>query len=259
MKLKSLKYYIVATLMVSMFSCEKKFETYTHGAGLNFVYARAVDTLLNIPFVYSPSTATTDTVWLTVQTVGPVTDVDRAIALEQVSTGADDAVPGVHYVQFDDESLRSHYRIAANQIQASLPVILKRHPSLKIATVSLKVRIKTNENFSFSYPGRSDVRITFNDFLSKPNNWSIYTVFYLVGNYGPVKHKWLIDNTTERWDDEYLSSIGFTPTLPNSNFDIQYITYLQQELRKRLLVYNQELEASGKPVLKEADGTIVSF
>lgn len=259
MKLKSLKYYIAAVLLVSMLSCEKKFDTYTHGSGLNFVYVKATDTLVNVPFVYSPNTALTDTVWLTLQTVGPVSDVDRSIALEQILTGTGDAIPGTHFIPFDDESIRSHYKVAANQIRASLPVILKRDPSLKTTVASLKIRIKANENFSFSYPGLSDVRIVFNDFLSQPDNWSRYTILLLTGDYGPVKHKWLIDNTTERWDDEYLASIGFTPAVPNSNFDIQYITYLQQELRKRLLIYNQELEASGKPVLKEADGRVVSF
>lgn len=259
MKSTILKYCAVAAILVSLGACEKNLGTYNHGSGLNFRYAVAADTLLNVPFVYSPSTVITDTVWLNFQTIGPVVGSDRHIALEQVPSGPNDAIPGVHYVPFDDLSIKAYYKVPAGRTLTSIPVILKRDLSLKTTITSLKIRIKPNENFTFSYPGRSSVRITFNDFLSKPNSWATYAVFYLLGNYGAVKHQWLIEQTSEMWDDEYLRSIGFTPTLPSGNFDLQYITYLRDELRKKLLAHNALLQSQGKAVLKEADGTVVAF
>ena len=55
--------------------------------------------------------------------MGFLSDQNRPVRLEQVSTGEDDAIPGVHYVSFDDPDFTRLCFVPANQNRTQVPVI----------------------------------------------------------------------------------------------------------------------------------------
>jgi hypothetical protein len=264
MKNSLFKYLTFAAILYIASSCEKKLEVFNAGGGLNFYYTTAGDTLLNYSFVYGPSTAITDTIWLKVETIGPLFNEEREITIAQENTGINDAVAGTHYVAFNDVAVKKYYFMPANKSLDSIPVILKRDASLKSKSVNLLICIKTNNDFNLVSPEKSSLKIVFTDQLARPNRWAYYCSAYF-GDYGPVKHQWLIEQTGNKWDDDYLSNVlGFTSSSTyengtNSNYDAGYCNYLSQALMNKLTAYNAARTAQGLDVLKEADGTVVAF
>lgn len=245
-------------------ACEKDLKVYNSGEGLNFYYENQADTLINYSFVYGPAAATEDTLWIQVETIGPLSENERDVSFEQVQTGINDAVAGTHYIAFDNASMKNHYVVKAGDSKATLPVVIKRDASLKSKSVNLLIRITPNSYFKLINPVRNRVRLIFSDQLSRPNCWAYYCSSYF-GSYGSVKHQWLIEQTGNKWDDEYLSEIlGFTSSSTstngtNSNYDSGYCSYLRAALIKKLTDYNSARTAQGLEVLKEDDGTVVSF
>ena len=74
-------------------------------------------------------------------------------------------------------------------------------------------------------------------------------MIYYYGEYGPVKHQFLIDQTGEPWDDEYIVALH--------DGDSAYLEYLMAKMQNQLDALNAERVAQGLDVLKEADGTEV--
>jgi len=255
---------LFVSISIALSACEKDLEVYNAGDGLNFFYENSSDSLINYSFVYGPSTAIQDTVWLKVETIGPLSSKNRHIDFEQVHTGTNDAVAGTHYIAFDEASLKNYFIVPSDKSIASVPVVLKREASLKTKSITLLIRIKTNDYFKLINPERNSIKIVFTDQLHKPSCWAYHCTLHF-GVYGPVKHKWLIDQTGNKWDDDYLSNIlGYTssPTSNlgfNSKYDEAYSTFLSAKLTQKLNVYNADRIALGLNILKEADGTIVSF
>ena len=239
-------YFISATLFVMIWlaGCEITPEVYNSKEDrLNFVYNTASDTLRSFSFVYANDNVTTDTVWLDVRAAGFLSSSDRAIAFEQVPTGTNDALAGVHYKAFTEPELQSYYRIKANMFETSIPIVVLRDASLKTSEVNLLVRIKANDYFEIGYLSRSKVRIIISDQLPRPGNWSRVQTYLLA--YGPVKHKFMIDISGNKWDDEYIDEIAV---------DVGYLSYLKRFFTEQLAIYN-----ATHGILIEADGTPVSF
>ncbi len=258
------KYILIAFSAIFVSGCENKLEMFNHSDGLNFIYNNNVDSIVNYSFVYGPSTAVTDTILLNVETMGFIGENAREVTLEQIPAEGTNAISGTHYVPFNDPTVKNNYVIPKGVVTATLPVIIKRDASLKSSTVTLVVGFKENNYFKSGLPKRSRFKIIFTDQLSKPANWAAYAIGYF-GAYGVVKHQFLIDQTGKKWDDEYLSKeLGFTSSTTytggtNSNYDAAYCEYLLEVIIRKLSAYNALRISQGLGVLKEADGTIVSF
>lgn len=252
-------YYLLGVASVALFSsCEKELEVYDAAAGLNFYYTLSTDTLVNYSFIYGSSTATRDTIWLEIETMGRLSDRDRPIAFEQVATGVDDAIPGTHYVAFGDASLKEEYVVPAGRSRAQVPVVLLRDASLQAQRATLLVQIKHTEEFPLFLPLRTQVKIVFSDQLEQPINW---TQSFFLGAYGQEKHLFLIEQTGEKWDYDYLRNTwGYLEGSTDSSiYDAAYAAYYKVQMIRKLEIYNAERQAEGLDVLKEADGTVVSF
>lgn len=270
--------YVICALctLCGFTSCEKDLEVYSEPTcRLNFLYEN-VETraqfdeklaTTSYSFVYGPSDLTNDTLWFEVETMGFTSDKDRPVSLVQVSTGENDAVPSKHYVAFNDPSLASKYVIPAGKARAKLPIVLLRDASLQTETVTLKLSIQDNEYFVQGYPEFQTRTITFTDQLAEPSKWTApitmaynysgyiyyYTTYfyYYFGNYGVVKHRFLIEKTGKAWDDDYIEEL--------MGGDSNYIDYIQKKVTKLLEEENARRQAQGLDVLKEADGTVVDF
>lgn len=271
MRRYTLLYYIVTGMLMltGMTSCEKDLEVYSDATcRLNFYYdvtdiskfkpemARST-----YSFVYGDADADNDTVWYEIETMGFTSDKDRPVSIEQIQEdGMTNAVPGKHYVPFNDPSLADKFLIPAGKARTKIPVVMLRDASLTQETVALRFRIKANEYFVIGYEPYAERVLYFTDMLAEPAKWTFdypswgsHTVSLAdyFGTYGVVKHRFLIEETGEKWDDEYIDKL--------MTGDSEYLMYMLQKMSKRLAVVNAERAAHGLPPLTEADGTPVEI
>lgn len=260
-------FYMMALVgLVSLASCEKDLPVYSDPTcRLNFYYNIGSTADFNTElarssysFVYGSEEAVDDTLWFEVETMGFVADHDRPISLEQVEVSdANNAVAGKHYQSFDTPSLQKYYVMPAGKARTKIPVVLLRDASLKTENVVLKFAIKPNEYFANGYEAYRERTIEFTDQLSEPSYWNKeygqygVTFAMYVGEYGVVKHQFMIEQMGEKWDDDYIDKL--------MTGDSAYLSYLVEKLAKRLEEVNAEREARGESPLCEADGTPVSF
>lgn len=265
--MKSFYVYLMAIAsMLSLASCEKDLPLYSDSTcRLNFYYdiSSTSDFTSELArssysFVYGPEEAVDDTIWLEVETMGFVADYDRPISLEQVEVeGVNNAVSGKHYQAFDTPSLQKYLVLPAGKARTKIPVVLLRDASLKSENVVLKVAIKANEYFANGYEVYRERTIEFTDKLAEPSYWNKEygkwkdTFAMYAGDYGVVKHQFLIEQTGEKWDDDYIEKI--------MTGDGAYRSYLIEKMSKRLEEVNAERQEKGESPLCEADGTPVSF
>ena len=262
-------YMLVMALMAVATSCEKDLEVYSDPAcRLNFYYD--IETVGDFKpemahaaysFVYGSPDLQQDTVWFEVESMGFVADTDRPIALQQIdSVGVENAVVGLHYVGFDDAQLAKHYVMPAGKARTRLPIVILRDASLKDKAVVLKFRIKANESFVNGYAPLAERVLTLTDHLSEPSRWNYqypyggsYTISLAsyFGSYGPVKHQFLINETGEKWDDDYIDAL--------MTGDSMYIMYMMSKMSRRLGEVNAQRTSQGLDVLREADGTEVAI
>lgn len=244
---------IILCVGLTLLSCEKDLPVYDYEYdALNFNVTlddetgEPVEQLFS--FVYLEDDVITDTVWITINTQGFIYDFDRGFALMQVSAGDSvrNAVPGVHYKAFDSD-ISTLYYVPAGMNYVKVPVVVYRDSTLADGDVSLFIEVKTNENFTQGIPAYSQYRLVISNVLTKPANWSDY----YFNTYGPVKHKFMIDQTGLRWDEEFIQEV--------LDGDFGYIQYLTMLLAQRLNEVNAERTAKGLDVLREADGKAVKF
>lgn len=257
-----------ALLLPSLASCEQDLPTWSdETCRLNFYYDvddrsdyKETMSQASYSFVYGSDELMTDTMWFTVETMGKVSPYDRPVTLTQVATDGTDAVAGKHYMAFDDPDLAGLYVIKGGTAQAKLPVVMLRDESLKTDEVTLKFQITENGYFTNGYPEYQTRTLTFSDHMTKPSNWDkeypyvgdyTYPFSGYFGEYGQVKHQFMIDHTGKKWDNDYIEEI--------MTGDSQYLQYILSKLVKELAELNEERAAQGLDPLAEADGTEVSF
>lgn len=262
---------IAAVAMLSMTSCEKDLETYsTETCRLNFYYNdnqksyfSAAMTESSYSFIYAANDVTVDTVWVEVESMGFVRDYDRRIALVQVDTaGVDQAIAGTHYVAFNDPSFVDKCIMPAGKARTRIPIVVKRDSSLKKQTVVLKYRIDTNNEFTNGFDRFQTRSLTITDRLAKPAKWDeglieLFGGFIIrslgdeIGEWGPLKHQFMIDTVGKPWDDKYIEEL--------CTGDESFRNYIFTKLGKALVSLNAERAAQGLDRLAEEDGTVITF
>lgn len=241
---------ILTALSLLLFaSCEKDLPVYSdHQAYLNFTFNAQSDSTTYYSFVYSGGKQK-DTVWIELETMGFLSDNDRSFELQQVPTGNEDAQAGRDYVSFDSEEEKPYLVVPAGKTTVRVPIFVLRNADLKNKVVNLLVEVKPNDNFKPGYKQQNKKLVTITDQLTKPTGWTS-TIDMYFGQWGPVKHQFMIDVTGENWDNEYIESIVS---------DYGYVSYLESKLNRALDVENARRSAEGLPPLQEADGTLVAF
>lgn len=240
---------------------------------LNFLYYNSDSTLVDAgdvtdqmrlyPFSFVLSCAADaerDTLWFDVETMGFLSDEPRPVALRQIVVeGVKNAEPGKHYVAFDDPEVASLYRVAAKQSRTKIPVIvLRQDAALQDTTVVLKFGFRDNGYFLPGYEGLNVRTMEITDRLARPENWytplaygGYYNLKALIGPYGEMKHRLMIEWTDKKWDADYIEEI--------LTGDAAYLTYLRNWFPKKLAEKNAIRQEAGEEVYKEKDGTPVEF
>ncbi len=257
----------MALTLLANVSCEKDLQVFDDPTcRLNFYYDNLETTKDfkyeytqgSFSFIYKGDVAQ-DTVWVEMESMGKLSDQDRPIELEQMDTTATMAVAGKHYVAFNDPSMAKYYVMPAGKARTRIPIVILRDASLKKETVVLKYRIKPNAYFENGYEVFQTRSIAITDRLSEPSYWKkgfdmggySYSLYDCIGDWGAVKHQFMIDVTGKAWDDEFIESLMLG--------DYSYLNYILGKLANELQKTNEEREAQGLPDLCEEDGTPVSF
>lgn len=195
-------------------------------------------------FFVAPNSVVDDTVHVKVCLSGLLADYDRSIKLVQTNVGEEDAaIPGVHFIAFDDPSVVDSVCMPRGKAVAYIPVVLLRDVSLKSKEKRLKLSVEQNEHFR---PGVNDLRtftVIIADFTIKPKLWDSVWKYYFGPTFGSEKLRFIIQVTGFTDFDEY-------PT------DFQLGNHLSTVFQQKLAEYN---EAHPDTPLAESDGTLVGF
>ncbi|MEJ2882476.1 DUF4843 domain-containing protein [Pedobacter sp. GR22-6] len=215
---------------------------------------------INSTFVYETAAVSRDTVYIPVNTIGDLSNVDRTVKLVQVAeTGVvDAAVAGVHYLAFDDPSIQPLMVVKANAVKAQIPVVLLRDPSLKEKTVRLRLELVANAQFGLGELRQRALTLVFSDRLERFYSWRVdgtqASAYNAFGKYSTVKHQFMIDILGEKIDEAwYQMALSIAAT-----------THYKNLLKQRLADFNADPAniASGKAPLKESaavGATIITF
>jgi hypothetical protein len=184
-------------------------------------------------FVYEAPAVLRDTVYVSLNTIGGITDQDRKVTLEQVTeydvTYTRDpvtnkiidstvkekpfkAVPGKHYVPLNDPSMQSLLVIRANKASDSLPIILLRDTSLKSNSYRLRLKIVANDVFAIGETKAVERTLLFSDRLERFESWktdgSASPAYNFFGKYSVAKHQFMVDVLKVRIDDAWYKAIA---------------------------------------------------
>lgn len=194
-----------------------------------------------------PESQLRDTVWIDIRTMGYLGTEPRAFKIVQVNPDDEDAaVPGVHYVDFEDSSIAELMKIPAKAFRYLMPVILLRDQSLETKTVRIRMAIAENENFGVGIDTLSRFLVTTTSAPAKPANWdSKWKLMF--GTWG-AKKMWFIMNYIGITDFDEVDAIK----------DYTYTVYLKTMAQDKIKEYNNNVNNPDRP-LKEADGTEVKF
>lgn len=259
--MKKIVFYLFVVMGLS--SCNDAAELYNYPDNkIGFVFKDKESNIFSKSFVYDKASVTRDTVYLPMRTMGFVPKEDRLVDIEQVEVtnadvpGAINAIPGVHYVPFDDPDWKKLAVVKGGKAEIGLPIILLRDASLQNNEIALKVRIVENESFKITNPALAERIVVFSDQLLRPAKWDKDFIRYF-GTYGPVKHRFMIDNTAELWNDEFIHHIMVE--------DNSYMANLMQRLPQKLSDENARRAAAGQGPLREVslvpgvEGLLVTF
>ena len=179
-------------LLAIMTSCQK-FEgiKYVDKPAINFQQQE-----IRFSFFMTPGEGDQRTLRLGVVTMGKPSDQERSLSLVQLNEGEEDAaIPGVHYVPFDNEELKKQWVIPAGATRASLPITLIEGPGLDTKTLKLVVGIREGENF---YPGvkeQTKVTIMTTAMATQPQLWNNYWRLHFGLSWSTTKMRFMIEVT----------------------------------------------------------------
>lgn len=225
-------------------------------------------------FAYFSSEKQKDTLNIGIMSVGEVVNYPRTIRFEQVtkeweyiydtedpnkvvdSVYVDMKFPakeGVHFEAFGGEN--NELILPANQNEINVQIVVKREDeSLRTNARKLELRLLPSDDFKTGVPKNVVKKITISDKLEHPTIWkdSDYTCSIYLGNWSEVKHRFMINATGEKWDNDFIKvyiKTGYQPT-PEGLF-------LLRKIKKELEKYNAD--PTNNPPLKDENGHEVVF
>ncbi len=244
--------------LLSVYACKKdQYYLYDDMARVQFgpdiarIYTPSynlADTLKPYTFYYEDASTVQDTVFFDIYAIGGVSKEDRSFTLEQVQVpNVTNAQAGKHYVAFNDAKATKNFVIKAGTVHTKVPIILLRNVDLKANTYILKFKVVADKNFQTGEINNLWRKIEFTDRLSQPAAWNASAVQFYYGKYSVVKHRFMIESTGEKWDQDFMAS------LPSEYALLQYWI---GTLKINLIDYNAK--NPGNP-LRDENGELVVF
>ena len=161
------------------------------------------------------------------------------------------AVAGVHYESLGE---KNELILPANQNVLKLNVIVKREDAgLRKNARKLVLRLLPSDDFQTGEVNKLVKSITISDKLERPTRWKDNSYYYklYLGDWSEVKHRFMIDVTGQKWDNEFLIYII-------NNYDTYSLrNYYLAKIKKALAEYNAD--PKNNPPLKDENGKEVVF
>ncbi len=206
------------------------------------------DTLKSFTFVYEAPEKQFDTMYYDLYLMGQKAEFDRPFRLEQVQgANTSDAQPGKHYVPFDDGGLKALYVIRAGETHVRVPIVLIRDTSLQEEGVMLQFQLVANEYFELGDHRLIWRKAFFIDKFIRPTLWDAFLTSSYLGPYSTVKHQFMIEQSGERWDEEFFTQIYN-----------EFSTLLFWNARLKQLLIDHNNVNPGQP-LRDESGELVFF
>jgi hypothetical protein len=256
---------IIVILLAVATSCKKAdYQQYNSGA-----HIQLKDTIAtSFSFVYENAAVSRDTIYIDLKTIGGIADHNRTVTVEQVpeydktykydpntnkpidSTVTEKpfkAVPGKHYVPFDDKGMQAIMVVKTDSATGKLPIILLRDTSLKSNSYRLRIRLTASDEFATGERYAIEKTIIFSDRLERFDSWKVdngtapaYTTF---GKYSTGKHQFMIDVLKVKIDETWFQAV----------LAAQATSHYKNLLRDALNAFNTDPAniASGKAPVRE--------
>lgn len=185
-----------------------------------------------------------ETINLIVNAMGPMSDIPRKLIIRQTNEGAvDAAVAGTHFVSFDSPEVAKEMVMPAGKVQAIIPIIVKRHESMKTKEFRLELTVAENEYFKVGIPLQSTFTIKMTSLAIKPATWDA-TWHYTFGVFG-TKKMWFI-----------INYVGFSDFENPQNYGSDMTTYYKFKANSALKEYNTKM---GVELMEDDGQTKVEF
>lgn len=225
---KSVKYLVGIGMVVwCLCSCQQQdAEMYVDDPRLFFARGNGgygqQDSILH-SFFMIPEEEGRDTVFVELKTMGFPVDKIRPVKIIQTNNNeANAAIPGTHYIAFDDPEIVDQFAIAPGEVSAKIPIIFLRDKSLETTKVRLVIAISANDYFNPGIDENRNFMVQTTAMADKPANWDS-SIF---GDWGSKK-MWFIVN--------YVGFTDFDEVISDS----AYKDYLKLKVRIKLVEYNQ--------------------
>lgn len=249
--------FLLALVPLVAGSCKNTLDTYNGQDRLSFVPRDEPDEVISFTFLFSDDDVTQDTIWLEVATMGFLTGQDRPVTLRQVDSEEPMAKPGVHFVPFDNADLQKHYVVKGGQNGALIPIVALRDPSMKDQTFTLDVELVANDAFLLGYDDRLVSHLTVSDMVAQPAEWDLNAAMNLLGDYGPVKYRLMID-AVKKNGYEFVPDGPWIASIMNAG-DSALQDFWQAFFQAEVNAQNAIRAEQGLDPLAEADGKPVDF
>lgn len=259
MNTKIIKYLILFITVLTISCDNEKYNFYEGEAYIQFgpepyrIYNGGYDyrdTVKTFSFAYSNESVKQDTIFFDIYAIGGIKPYDRVFKLEQMMIKeSENAISEVHYKSFESSELASHYVIQKDSIHARVPIVMLRDESLKEKEFTLQFQVVSNKEFKTAETRLLWRRLIFADKMVKPNKWDQLERYYL-GKYSVTKHKWMIEITKEKWDNEFVDEL---------NSSITMSSFWNNFLKFELIKLNKEREEMLLDKFKDEDNEYIVF
>lgn len=222
-------------------------------------------------FAYYSESKTEDVINVNVMTVGEVVDYPRTVRFEQQkkewkytydpqdankvidSTYVDMESPAEEGRHFQIQNAEGNqFVVPAGANSYVLKILLKRSDEgLKKNARKLHLRLVPDKDFGIMSDVASLKKITISDKLEKPRRWRGYYCDYYLGNWSEVKHRFMINVTGQKWDNDFILHYV------NGRDGAALCDFYLSKIKKALEEYNAN--PSNNPPLKDENGKEVVF
>ena len=225
-------------------------------------------------FAYFTDDKQVDTLNIGIMSVGEVVDFSRTVKFEQILKewkyvySEDDpqkivdssyvdmeypAVAGKHFEILD--CVNNEATLLANHNQLNLRVVVKRDDSnLKKNAYVLKLHLLPSSDFGTASIDYLTKRIVISDKLERPTQWkdNNYYCSRFIGPWSEVKHRFMINVTGEKWDNDCIKRYI------KGGFEYAAIRdFYLKKIKKELEKYNAD--PKNNPPLRDENGFEVVF
>lgn len=257
--MKNIFQYLLSAMLLPVFVCGCQKEspsTFDSQAGIYFFKGSKVvnnrtvtqSDMIDFSFITVADQLTAYDVMVDMRTIGFPVDRPREITLEQIDAAdvldpdlypkPQNAVPGLHYVAFDDPAAAAKIVMPAGQVKVDIPITVLRDESLEHGVYYLSFRVRENDHFKPGLRDQLTFTVSITSQYSRPSNWSWWESAF--GEWGPRKMWFLVQ------------ILGFDSAV-NAG-DLSYRTAISVKAIETLEAYNAE-----HGTLKEDDDTVVVF